>query len=69
MLRKKQEELMNHAGCLNLVTNTVLGTQVVATLIAVYVLFMAPIGWNRALLVWGYALAWFLVNDRLKLIA
>ena len=41
----------------------------VATLIAVYVLFMAPIGWNWALLVWGYALAWFLVNDRLKLIA
>ena len=31
MLRKKQEELMNHAGCLNLVTNTVLGTQVRAT--------------------------------------
>ena len=37
--------------------------------IAVYGLFMAPIGWDRALLVWGYALAWFLVNDRLKLIA
>ena len=47
----------------------VLGTQVLATLIAVYGLFMAPIGWDRALLVWGYALAWFLVNDRLKLIA
>ena len=47
----------------------VLGTQVVATLIAVYGLFMAPIGWDRALLVWAYALAWFLVNDRLKLIA
>ena len=40
-----------------------------ATLIAVYGLFMAPIGWDRALLVWSYALAWFLVNDRLKLIA
>ena len=47
----------------------VVGTQLLATLIAVYGLFMAPIGWDRALLVWGYALAWFLVNDRLKLIA
>jgi len=47
----------------------VLGTQSVATLIAVYGLFMAPIGWNWALFVWGYALAWFLVNDRVKLAA
>lgn len=45
----------------------VLGTQLVATLIAVYGLFMTPIGWGWALLVWGYALAWFLVNDRVKL--
>jgi H+-transporting ATPase len=47
----------------------VLGTQVVATLIAVYGLFMTPLGWGWALFVWGYALAWFLVNDRVKLIA
>ncbi|MEZ4334102.1 MAG: plasma-membrane proton-efflux P-type ATPase [Myxococcota bacterium] len=47
----------------------VLGTQAVATLIAVYGVFMAPIGWTRALAVWVYALAWFLVNDRVKLIA
>ncbi len=47
----------------------VVGTQLLATLIAVYGVFMAPIGWERALLVWGYALAWFLVNDRAKLIA
>jgi H+-transporting ATPase len=45
----------------------VLGTQAVATLIAVYGLFMAPIGWNWAGFVWIYALAWFLVNDRIKL--
>jgi H+-transporting ATPase len=45
----------------------VLGTQLVATLIAVYGLLMPPIGWGWALAVWGYALAWFLVNDRLKL--
>ncbi|MDM7938099.1 MAG: plasma-membrane proton-efflux P-type ATPase [Cyanobium sp. CZS 48M] len=47
----------------------VCGTQLVATLIAVYGWFMTPLGWGWALAVWGYALAWFLVNDRLKLLA
>ena len=47
----------------------VLGTQVLATLIAVYGLFMTPLGWSWALFVWGYALAWFLVSDRVKLVA
>jgi len=47
----------------------VLGTQIVATLIAVYGLFMTPLGWGWALFVWGYALVWFLLNDRLKLLA
>lgn len=47
----------------------VLGTQTVATLIAVYGLFMTPLGWGWALVVWGYALAWALVNDRVKLLA
>ena len=42
---------------------------VVATLIAVYGLFMTPLGWGWALFVWGYALAWFLVSDRVKLLA
>jgi H+-transporting ATPase len=46
----------------------VIGTQAIATLIAVYGLFMAPIGWQWAALVWGYALAWFLVNDRAKVV-
>jgi H+-transporting ATPase len=45
----------------------VLGTQMVATLITVYGIFMAPIGWNWAFFVWGYALAWFLFNDWVKL--
>jgi H+-transporting ATPase len=47
----------------------VLGTQAVATLIATFGLFMTPIGWKLALLVWGYALAWFLVTDWVKLAA
>ena len=44
-------------------------TQLVATLITVYGVFMTPIGWQWALFVWAYALAWFLVNDRIKLAA
>jgi len=47
----------------------VLGTQALATLIAVYGLFMTPLGWGWAAFVWGYALAWFLLNDRVKLLA
>ena len=47
----------------------VVGTQIVATVIAVYGVFMTPLGWGWALFVWGYALVWFLVNDRLKLLA
>ena len=47
----------------------VLGTQALATLIAVYGVFMTPIGWGYAALVWGYALVWFLVTDRVKLLA
>jgi H+-transporting ATPase len=47
----------------------VLGTQIVATLIAVYGLFMTPLGWGWALFVWGYALVWALLNDRVKLLA
>jgi H+-transporting ATPase len=38
-----------------------------ATLIAVYGLLMTPLGWGWAAFVWGYALVWFLLNDRLKL--
>jgi H+-transporting ATPase len=44
-------------------------TKVIATVAAVYGWFMVPIGWPWALLVWGYALAWFFVNDWIKLAA
>jgi hypothetical protein len=47
----------------------VLGTQAMATLISVYGLFMTPIGWWWALFVWGYALIWALLSDRVKLLA
>ncbi len=47
----------------------VLGTQIIATLIAVYGVFMTPLGWGWAAFVWCYAIAWFLVSDRVKLFA
>ena len=47
----------------------VFGTQAAATLIAVYGVLMPPLGWDWALFVWGYAVAWFLMTDPIKLIA
>jgi H+-transporting ATPase len=47
----------------------VLGTQIIATLIAVYGFLMPPLGWGWAGFVWAYALVWFLVSDRVKLLA
>ena len=46
-----------------------LGTQIIATLIAVYGLFMTPLGWKYAGFVWAYAIVWALFTDRLKLLA
>ena len=51
----------------NILLGAVVGTQLIATLVAVYGLFMTPIGWGWAALVWGYALAWFLVNDWIEI--
>jgi H+-transporting ATPase len=45
----------------------VLGTQTLATFIAVFGLFMAPLPLKWALFVWGYALFWFMVNDLVKI--
>ena len=48
----------------------VVGTQAVATLIAVYGAWLVtPLGWKYAGIVWGYAFAWFLVTDPVKLLA
>jgi H+-transporting ATPase len=45
----------------------VLITQLVATFIAVYGLFMTPIGWKYAGLVWAYCLFWFMLEDFTKI--
>lgn len=42
------------------------GTEILGTFIAVYGIFIDPIGWAYALAIWGYALVWFLVNDAVK---
>ena len=43
------------------------GTQAVGTLVAVYGVFMHPLGWGLAAFVWGYALLSFLITDQLKI--
>jgi H+-transporting ATPase len=45
----------------------VIGTQVVATLIAVSGLLMNPLEWSLVGFAWGYAIAWMLLLDQLKL--
>ena len=44
------------------------GTEIAGTLIAVYGIFITPIGWEYALLIWAYALIWFLINDAMKML-
>ena len=41
-------------------------TKVLATLLAVYGLWISPIGWKLAGFVWGYAIVAFLMTDFLK---
>jgi H+-transporting ATPase len=47
----------------------VIGTQIIATLIAVYGFLMPPLGWKWAGFVWGYAAIWAFLSDGLKLLA
>ena len=42
------------------------GTEIVGTIIAVFGVFITPISWKYALLIWGYALVWFVFNDIVK---
>ena len=53
----------------NLLFAATLSAQIIATFVSVYGAFMVPIGWSWALFVWGYALTWFFINDRVKLLA
>ncbi|HAM49909.1 MAG TPA: metal-transporting ATPase, partial [Nitrospiraceae bacterium] len=42
-------------------------TKIVATLFAVFGWFISPIGWKHAIVVWLYALVWFVINDFFKI--
>ena len=54
----------------NILLFAVLGTQTIATLMAVYGLhIMTPIGWHLAVFVWGYAIVCALLTDPVKLLA
>lgn len=44
-----------------------LWSAVAGTLFAVYGIFIAPIGWQYAGLIWLYAVAWAVVNDAVKM--
>jgi H+-transporting ATPase len=50
----------------NILLAAVLGTQTVATIIAVFGLLIPPIGWRLALFVWVYAMAAFVLTDFAK---
>ncbi|NPA16652.1 MAG: plasma-membrane proton-efflux P-type ATPase [Aquificae bacterium] len=44
------------------------GTGILGTIIAVYGFgLITPIGWEWAIFIWGYAIAWFLFNDVVKM--
>jgi H+-transporting ATPase len=52
-----------------LLLSATFGTEILGTLIAVYGVFMTPIGWEYALWMWAYALAWFLVDNTARMLA
>jgi H+-transporting ATPase len=41
-------------------------TQIAATIVAVYGLFMAAVGWKYFGFIWLYGIVWFLINNYLK---
>ncbi len=43
-------------------------TRILGTLIAVYGFLIPPIGWTYAMYMWGYAMAWFVFNDVIKML-
>ena len=51
----------------NILLAAVLGTQLLATIIAVSGLLMTPLPWPYAVLAWSWALVWFLALDAAKL--
>ncbi len=46
----------------------ILSTQVVAALFVGFGVFVAPLSWSYIALIWGYALAWMCLADRIKIL-
>ncbi len=46
----------------------VLGAETIATLLSGFGILMTPLGWGFIALVWGYAIIWFVITDRIKLL-
>jgi len=47
----------------------VTGAELIATALALSGILVPRLGWHWVLLVWGYAIVWFLISDRVKLAA
>jgi H+-transporting ATPase len=47
----------------------VLGAEAIASMLALFGIFMPSLSWHWVLFVWAYALVWFLLTDRVKLLA
>jgi H+-transporting ATPase len=47
----------------------VTGAELIATALALSGILVPRLNWNWVLLVWGYAIIWFLITDRVKLAA
>ncbi|MEO2117642.1 MAG: plasma-membrane proton-efflux P-type ATPase [Methanocaldococcus sp.] len=43
-------------------------TDIIGTILAVYGIFIEPIGWKLALFVWIYAIIWMFINDEVKIL-
>ena len=41
-------------------------TRIIGTLVACYGIFMEPVGWEITVYIWIYAIAWFIINDYIK---
>jgi len=51
-----------------LMLSAVITTDIIGTLLAVYGIFIEPIGWKLALFVWIYAIIWMFINDEVKML-
>lgn len=51
-----------------LLMTTIFATEIAGTLIAVYGVFVTPIGWEYALWMWAYALVWMFINNAVKMV-